>query len=210
MVIVSPDTAIIDSQLKNLADTIESDYVKRYYNSIKQMEDSLTFNSYPADMKKQFEETKKKYEVSLKVAKNSEQEVKTFKYFETIPVYSNSVLQMYFNEYPPNCIFQVVRTKDLKSKNLKDISETYKADYVVSYQDIHTYKGDDGLTKMKLTTVLFAAKGSKVLLEKQTTGDMNSYGDMWTCANPLSCLLITSVKSSTTEIFKTVSERQKK
>ena len=56
MIIVSPDTAVVDNELKNFADTIESNYVKRYYNSMKQMEDFLTFNDYPDDMKKQFEE----------------------------------------------------------------------------------------------------------------------------------------------------------
>ena len=210
MIIVSPDTAIIDEELRSFADTVESDYVKRYYNSIKQMEDFLAFNNYPDDMKKQFEETKMKYEQSLKVVKQSEQEVKRFKYFETISVYSNSVLQMYFNEYPPNSTFQVVRTRDLKSISLKDVAETYKADYVVSYKDIQTNRLDNGLMEMNLTTILFASKGSAILFEKRTTGDMNSYGDMWTCSNPLSCLLITSVKSSTTEIYETVSKRQKK
>ena len=32
MVIVSPDTAIIDEGLTNFVDSIELDYVKRYYN----------------------------------------------------------------------------------------------------------------------------------------------------------------------------------
>lgn len=210
MVIVSPDTAIIEGELKNFSDTIESDYIKQYYNSIRQMEDMLAFKDYPADMKVHFEEKKKKYEEDLKVARLAEQEVKKFKYFEVIPFYSNSVLQMYFNEYPPYSTFQVVRTKDLKSTNLPDIAEAYKADYVVSYKNIRTTRLDNGLIEMSLTTILFQTKGSKILFEKRTTGDTNSYGDMWSCSNPLSCLLITSVRSSTTEIFNSISRLQQK
>ena len=210
MIIVSPDTAIIHEELKHFADTIVADYIKQYYNSIKQMEDMLTSKNYPADRKAQFEEIRKEYEENLKVARQSEQEVKEFRYFETIPVYSNSVLQMYFNEYPPYSTLQVVRTKDLKSKSLQDIAEAYKADYVVSYKDIRTTRLNNGLLEMNLTTVLFQAKGSKTLFEKQTSGDTNSYGDMWSCSNPLSCLLITSVRSSTTEIYDAISKLQRK
>lgn len=210
MVIVSPDTAIIEDELKKFTDTLESDYVKQYYNSIRQMEAVLALKDYPADMKAHFEEKKKEYEEDLRAARQAEKEVKKFRYFETIPVYSKSILQMYFNEYPPNSTFQVVRPKDLKSKNLQDIAEAYKADYVVSYKDVHTSRLDNGLIEMNLTTVLFQAKGSKILFEKRTVGDTNSYGDMWSCSNPLSCLLITSVRSSTTEIFNTISRLQQK
>jgi hypothetical protein len=206
MIIVSPDSVAITEELNTYVDSIESDYVKGYYKSIKQMEEFLKWDDNSEEVKK----TKKKIEENLKIARQSEQEIKRFRYFETIPSYSRSVLEMYFNEYPPNSTFQVVRTKDLKSTDLKVIAETYKADYVVSYRDIHTDKLDNGLISMNLTTVLFASKESKILFERQTTGDMNSYGDMWTCSNPLSCLLITSEKSSTTQIYNTVSKRQKK
>jgi hypothetical protein len=116
---------------------------------------------------------------------------------------------MYFNEYPPYSTFQTVRTTDLKSNDLKEIADQFKADYVVRYKGIQT-DNDGNRVIMKMTTTLYSRKISKVLWEKLGTGDMNSYGDMWTCMNPLSCLLITSVKSSTTDIFETVSEREKK
>ncbi|MBI3220754.1 MAG: hypothetical protein HYZ44_14665 [Bacteroidetes bacterium] len=203
MVIVSPDTAIIEEGLKAFADSIESDYLKGYNNAIKQMEDLLNCKDCPEDMKKRYAE-------GLKAAKQSEQEVKNFRFFEIISIYSSSVFQMYFNEYPPNSTFQVVRKKDLKSLELIDIAASYEADYVVSYRNIRTNKLNNGQTIMNLTTTLFGREGSKIIFEKQTTGDMNSYGDMWTCSNPLSCLLITSVKLSTTEIYEELSRRQEK
>jgi hypothetical protein len=208
MVIVSPDTATIDSGLKMFQDSIEADYIKGYYKSIRQMEEFLAWKN-DSPNKKETDESKKKIEESLKVKKQSEQYVKRFRYFETISVYSNSVLQMYFNEYPPYSTFQTVRTSELKSNDLKEIADNFKADYVVTYSDIQT-DNDNGRLIMKVTTTLYSRKKSKVLWEKNGTGDMNSYGDMWTCMNPLSCLLITCVKSSTDDIFETLSRVQKK
>jgi hypothetical protein len=208
MVIVSPDTAIIDKGLTMFKDSIEADYLRGYYKSIKQMEDFLNWKSDSGD-KKQIEESKKRIEENLRIKKQSEEYVKKLKYLETISAYSNSVLQMYFNEYPPYSTFQTVRTTDLKSNDLKEIADQFKADYVVRYKGIQT-DNDGNRVIMKMTTTLYSRKISKVLWEKLGTGDMNSYGDMWTCMNPLSCLLITSVKSSTTDIFETVSEREKK
>jgi len=208
MVIVSPDTATIDSGLRMFQDSIEADYIKGYYKSIKQMEEFLNWKSDSPD-KKEMDESKKRIEENLRIKKQSEQYVKRFRYFETISVYSNSVLQMYFNEYPPYSTFQTVRKTDLKSNDLKKIADDFKADYVVTYSDIQT-NNDNGQLIMKLTTTLYSHKKSKVLWEKTGTGDMNSYGDMWTCMNPLSCLMITCVKSSTDDIFETLSKAQKK
>lgn len=208
MVIVSPDTATIDSGLKTFQDSIEADYIKGYYKSIEQMEQFLNQKD-ESPGKKEMDESKKKIEEILKIKKQSEQYVKRFRYFETISVYSNSVLQMYFNEYPPYSTFQTVRKTDLKSNDLQQIADDFKADYVVTYKDIRTVN-DNGRLIMKMTTTLYSRKKSKALWEKTETGDMNSYGDMWTCMNPLSCLLITCVKSSTTDIFETISKAQRK
>lgn len=208
MVIVSPDNANIDSSLKTFQDSIEADYIKGYYKSIKQMELFLNQKDESPD-KKEMDESKKKIEENLKIKEQSEQYVKRFRYFETISLYSNSVLQMYFNEYPPYSTFQTVRKTDLKSNDLKQIADDFKADYVVTYKDIQTVN-DNGQLIMKVTTTLYSRKKSKILWEKTGTGDMNSYGDMWACVNPLSCLLITCVKSSTTDIFETISRAQRK
>lgn len=208
VVIISPDTATIDSGLKMFQDSIEADYIKGYYKSIKQMEEFLKWKS-DSTHKKEIDESKKNIEENLKIKKQSEQYVKKFRYFETISVYSNSVLQMYFNEYPPYSTFQTVRRTDLKSKDLKEIADNFNADYIVTYRDVKT-ENDKGQLIMKVTTTLYSRKKSKVLWEKTGTGNVNSYGDMWTCMNPLSCLLITSVKSSTDYLFETLSKAQKK
>ena len=209
MIIITPDTAIIEDDLKVFIDTVEHNYIRRYYYSVKQMEDLLNFKDYSDEMQKEFEKNRPRLEENIKAAKSIEPEIKKFKYFETIPIYTSEVFQLYFNEYPPNSTFQVVRRGSLKTDNLEQIANDYNADYVVSYKNIHT-DSKDGQTIMRLTTTLFSKKKTKVLMDKESTGDTNSFGDMWTCSDPLSCLLVTSVRSSSMEIYEVVSKLQKR
>jgi len=81
MIIVSPDSVTITEELNVYVDSIESAYVKGYYKSIKQMEDFLNWDDNSEEVKK----TKKKIEENLEIARQSEQEILRFKYFETIP-----------------------------------------------------------------------------------------------------------------------------
>jgi hypothetical protein len=208
MIIIAPDTATIEDNLKVLIDTVEQNYIRRYYYSLKQMEDLLNFKESD-EMKKEFEKNRERLEKNLKAARSLETEIKKFKYFETIPIYTSEVFQLFFNEYPPNSVFQVVRKSSLKSDNPERIANEYGADYVVTYKDIHT-DSKGGQTIMRITTTLYSKKMRKVLWEKKNTGDMNSYGDMWTCLDPLSCLLITSVRSTSEEIYETVSKLQQR
>jgi hypothetical protein len=209
MIIVAPDTAIIEDNLKVLIDTVEQNYIRRYYYSVKQIEDLLNFKGYSDEMKKEFEKNRERLEANLKAAKSAEPEIRKFRYFETIPIYTSEVFQIFFNEYPPESVFQVVRKSSLKSENLEQIANEYKTDYVVTYRDIYT-DSKDGQTIMRITTTLYSKKTGKILWEKKNTGDTNSYGDMWTCLDPLSCLLITSVRSTSEEIYATVSELQQR
>lgn len=209
MIIITPDTAIIDDHLKIFIDTVEQNYIRRYYYSVRQMEELLNFKDYSDEMKKEFEKNKPRLEENIKAAKSLEPEIKKFKYFETIPIYTSEVFQLYFNEYPPISTFQVIRSESLKTKNLEQITNEHDADYVVLYKDIHT-DSKDGQAIMRLTTTLYSKRKTKLLMNKESTGDTNSYGDMWTCSDPLSCLLVTSVRSSSMEIYEVVSKLQKR
>jgi hypothetical protein len=190
-------------------DTVEHNYIRRYYYSVKQMEDLLNFKDYSDEMKTEFEKNRPRLEENIKTAKSIESEIRKFKYFETIPIYTSEVFQLYFNQYPPNSIFQVVRRSSLKTDDLEQIANEYNADYVVLYKNIHT-DSKSGQTIMKLTTILYSKKKAKVLMDKESNGDTNSYGDMWTCSDPLGCLLVTSVRSSSMEIYEVVSKLQKR
>ena len=211
LVIVSPDTAIIDNSVYSYVDTIQQDHLKGYYASIKQMEEMLSSTDYPKELmtEKQFKESQQETKSALDTAKKYENKIKQFKYYQTLSEYSAQVYQFYFNEYPPLSIFQIIDKSALTINNLKHIADSLKADYVIGYKGIHT-ENKNGLLILKMTTILFSKKENKILLETETTGDENSYGDMWTCSNPLSCLLVTTVKSSTDKVAEILVKRQHK
>jgi hypothetical protein len=211
MVIISPDTAIIDKSLMPSIDTIESNHLSAYYASIKQMEELLSINDYPESLMTEAEHKQAQQEIksTLDTAKKYDSKVKEFRYFETISEYAAQVCQFYFNEYPPLSTFQLIEKVKLNQGNLSRIADSLKADYVLGFKNIHT-EMSNGSLKIKLTTVVYSGKDKKILLEKETEGDENSYGDMWTCSDSLTCLLVTAVKSSTESVFTVISKRQHK
>jgi hypothetical protein len=52
LIIITPDTAIIEDDLKVFIDTVEHNYIQRYYYSVRQMENLLNFEDYSDEMKK--------------------------------------------------------------------------------------------------------------------------------------------------------------
>ena len=75
LLIVSPDTAIIADELKSYASGLESNYVKKYYMSLKEMESFVNSDNQDEETKKTQEEIRE----HLKAAKLSESDVKDFK-----------------------------------------------------------------------------------------------------------------------------------
>jgi hypothetical protein len=209
LIIIAPDTAIIDSSLNSYIDTIQQDHLNSYYRSIKQMEEMLAFNDYPKDVmtEKEFKESQQRTKSTLDTAKKYESEVKQFKYYQTISEYSAQVYNLYFNEYPPLSTFQLIDKSELTTSNLSHIADSLKADYVVGYKNIQT-ENSKGEIAIKLTTVLYSKKENKILSEKETWGDTYNHGDMWTCLNPLECLLVTAVNSSTDNVAEILRKRQ--
>jgi hypothetical protein len=92
---------------------------------------------------------------------------------------------------------------------LKTLADTSKADYIVFYRNIHT-SDRNGLPILKFTTSLYSKKDNKIILSKETEGDTDSKGDMWTCNMDvmLSCLLINGVRTSTDEVANILRKRQ--
>jgi hypothetical protein len=209
LAIISPDTAVIDESLKSFVDSVQQQHLNTYFASIRRMEDLVNSNDYPRGVmtEKEFKKMQRQTKSSLDNAKKSEDEVRQFKFYKTISEYSASVYQFYFNEYPPFSVFQLINKSELTINSLSHISDSLKADYVVGYKNIHT-ENKDGVLIIKVKTFLYSKKDDKILFEEETMGDTNSYGDMWTCSNPLSCLLVTAVKSSTDSVFGILRKRQ--
>ena len=56
---------------------------------------------------------------------------------------------------------------------------------------------------------LYSLKENKIIVEKVIEGDTGSHGDMWTCRNPLSCLMVTTVKSALNNVVTEIGKRQR-
>ena len=208
LLVIQPDTAIIDKLFFSDGDSIEADNLKSYYASLKEMEELLNFKDYSKEIENSFKETEERLKKQIPLMKAQEDNVKKFKYFQTISQYSTQVYNFYFNEYEPfSTIIELPYQKtDLWS--LQTLADTSKADYIVFYFFFHTVdKG--GLPILKLTTSLYSKKDNKIILDKETEGDTNSRGDMWTCGRTtLSCLLINGVRTSTEEVANVLRKRQ--
>ena len=57
LIVLQPDTAIIDSSLYGDIDSVQIAYVRHYYSNVKQMEEMISFNHYPPEQAKEFEAT---------------------------------------------------------------------------------------------------------------------------------------------------------
>jgi hypothetical protein len=204
LAVIQPDTAVIDKSLYIGRDSIVATQLKRYYKSVDIIEKLANCIGCPRDSGEN-----EKYKQELARLKSYEPEAKKFKYFHLLSSYSTEVYNFYFNEYEPfSTIFQLPNQKtDLVS--LKILVDTSKVDYVVFYSNIHTAH-KDGLPILKLTTSLYSKKDNKIILRKETEGDTNSRGDMWTCSMDvmLSCLFINGIRTSTDTVAEVLRKRQ--
>jgi hypothetical protein len=209
-VIITPDTALIDPSVRSFEDTVKQEYIQKFLEGIRQYDQLANDTPFSSHVSITEQEWDKVREAAKKLAANArahESEVMAFLYYQLIATYSLEVYQGYFNEYPPFSTILVTRKRTLPQDSLKHFADSLKADYVVGYKNVHTERSDSGLI-IKLTTWLYAREEDKLLMESETTGDSLSHGDMWTCGNPLSCLLITAVRSSTEVVSPIIARRQ--
>lgn len=206
LAVIKPDTAIIDKSLQGDIESVQSDYLKRYYNSVQQMEQLANSKNFPNDTS--FKATQERIKTKLAAAKAAEPEIKKFRYYHTISTYSREVYNFYFNEYEPFSTIIELSNQKTDIVSLAKLADTTKADYVVFFTNIYT-EIKDGLPILKLTTSLYSKKQNKIILTKQTEGDIDSRGDMWTCGSTtLSCLLINGVRTSTDEVAPVIAKAQ--
>jgi hypothetical protein len=208
MVVLQPDTAVIDPSLYGDIDSVQAAQIRSYYSTIKQMEHMLNFKDYPPEMAKQFEETKESIKKRLPLLKAQEAEVKRFRYFQTLSDYSTQVYNFYYNEYEPFSTIVQYPAQKTEVSTLRHLADSLKADYIVFFSNIHTQMRDD-FPFLRLTTSLYSHKENRIILTKETEGDTNSRGDRWTCGpTKLSCLLINGVRTSTDEVAPEIAKRQ--
>jgi hypothetical protein len=208
LLIIKPETAIVDKSLYSDMDSVEANYLQRYYAGLKQMEDLINFKDYPPSMSAQFEQTNEELKKRIPLIKAQEPEVKKFKYYQTLSSYSTEVYNSYFNEYEPFSSIIELPNQKTDIASLNRLADTANANYIVFFSDIHTQR-KDGILILKLTTFLYSKKDRKIILTKETEGDTTSRGFMWSCGSTtLSCLLINGVRTSTDEVAPEIIKRQ--
>jgi hypothetical protein len=200
LLVIQPDTALIDKSLFEYRDSVEAQNLKRYFNGVHQMERILTCKGCDSVVKEGIRK-------ELPFVKAQEIEVRKFKYFQLVSSYSTEVYNFYFNEYAPFSTIQQLTNHSTNVSTLTALADSAKADYFIFYTDIQTFE-KEGFLWLKLTTSLYAKQEGRVILTQETEGDTSSHGEMWTCYNKLSCLLINGVKTSTDAVAELLRKRQ--
>lgn len=204
LLVVQPDTAIIHKSFHNDIDSIVVAQLRRYYKSVDIMDKLANCIGCPRDSG----ETEN-MKAELARLKSYEGEARKFRFFHLLSSYSTEVYNFYFNEYEPYSTIVQIPNQQTDLASLKLLADSSKADYIVFYSDVHT-SDTNRLLVLKLTTSLYALKEDAIILNKETLGDIDSRGDMWTCNMevPLSCLFINAVRTSTDEVANVLRKRQ--
>ena len=206
LIVIQPDTAIINESLQPGKDSIVATQLKRYYRAVETLENLVNCIGCPRDSG----ETEQ-LKAELNLLKAHEPKAKKFRFFHVLSSYSTEVYNFYFNEYEPFSDIIEVPNQRTDLASLKALADSANADYVVFYSNVHTAE-NEGLPVLELTTSLYSREENKIILNKKTIGDSSSRGSMWTCNIDivLTCLFINGVRTSTTEVAKVLRNRQTK
>jgi hypothetical protein len=207
LAVILPDTTIIDGKLLEYARAVESDHIKDYYRTVKNMEDQL--ESWESrDSLHRFPMMRRTIQKRLDSLKTLEQEVTQYKYFYKLADYSLYHFKLTCGETSSANNFLVIATKTPSKKNFKEISEKFNLNYLVRYTDIKAITTDKGY-EMKLIATLYS-KNLKLLLKDEFIATSKCQDDRLRCVTPLCCMLTNITKSSATKICETVERLQKK
>jgi len=193
IVLILPDTVFLCNELRPYADLIESDYVREYHSSIKQMEARLI--SWDSVNRKKFPLTTQAMEQQLTASKSSEYEIRAFKSSDKIASYSQVFLKIAFEGYNSDTAIVILRAHDQSKRALKKISSRLNSDYIISYKDIDAIRYEGGFS-MRTTTILYSAHRIRKLKKIDVSVDSRCPATPLKCSNPLCCLLLNSAELS--------------
>lgn len=205
LIVLKPDTAIIDETLYPDIDTIRANYLSRYYSYVQQIEQRINSKNFPEESGKA---TQERFKAELAALKILEPEVKKFKYYHAFSAYSIEFYGVYFNKYEPYSTIIEFPSQKTDILSLSKLADTSKSDYIIFFNNIHT-EIKNGFPILKLTTSLYSKKEKKIILRKETECDTFSRGVMWTCGGvTLSCLLTNCIMTSAGEVTPLIIKRQ--
>jgi len=224
ILIFKPDKAAIADSLMVYADSIEQRHRDGFFISIENMEKLKELG---------IDDEKVKDDLQIQEMKSRENEIYKFKYYHSIAEKTLFELRQLFNSnyWESNYISRVNTIKgetidpsDLVTHDFKILRKHYKVDYTVTFEDVHTDRRN-GILTLKYVVTLFSRKENKVILKKVIEGNapVDNYkllSDIFPpgnqhefgihCENYLDCVIKSAVRFSTEELFKAISERQKK
>ena len=214
LIILKPDTAIIDKSLYSDRDSVELAHLKSYYQCTKGNE------NFEKDFQSSGNWTQIKQLIHNTSIIELPDDVRRFKFFQLISEYSSQIYDFYFNKNNPHSEIIELPNQLTDSNALKSLSDTEKADYIVFFKNIYTVIKDD-LPLLRLTTCLYSSEENKIILDKQTEGNTTNMGAMtnldesnvmWTCKTniKLDCLLTNGIRTSTHEVSEILRIRQQK
>jgi hypothetical protein len=208
MVVMAPENIEVPTELNQFKDSIVNVRVNGFYKEKIRLKRNLTSKAtdYPEDMREGFDDRKKRAEVQLKYMDSVEPSIKNYKFYNDM-LYSVAILNMVFNEYEPYSVINGIEYSKEVKKDFESYCKKNKLDYLMFIDDFKVSKSENDFT-ITSTVKIYSQKEKKVILQKTIKGDTSSHGDMWTCRNPLSCLMITTVKSALENVTPEIRKRQ--
>ncbi|MCE2996358.1 MAG: hypothetical protein ACK5RG_18310 [Cyclobacteriaceae bacterium] len=224
VIIIKPDKAQIPDSLNIYADAMEDEQFMMHFSVI---------NSLQNQWKLVDDETKKKIEQQVHQTIKRAREDLNFRYFHTIAIKTKRELNSLFNsnEFETDFTFnnpvltcELVDRSHLLNTNLKKIGQRYKVDYIISFENIRT-AGTKKAPTLRYVVKLFSTSTNKEILRKEIEGNasVENYKSLEqilppgnihergvNCSNYLECMMISAVRFSTEELYKTIEKRQKK
>jgi hypothetical protein len=208
MVVMAPENIEVPTELNQFKDSIVNVRIKGFHNEKIRLKHNLTAKAtdYPEDMRESIEDRKKRAEVQLRYMDSVEPSIKDYKFYNDM-LYSVAILNMAFNEYEPYSVINGMEYTKEVEMDFESYCKKNNLDYLMFIDDFVISKSENDFI-MTSTLKIYSQKEKKIILQKTIKGDTNSYGDMWTCANPLSCLMITTEKSALENVIPEIRKRQ--
>jgi hypothetical protein len=206
IVVIKPDTAIIDKSLYSDIDSIEWTQQNRFTRLEAQFDSILNCKTCDSLLNAPMK-------IGLSNMKTYDLEMKNFKYYQLISFNSVFYYTSYFNDNEPGLYDAIIESPNQNTTidALRQLANNTNAGYVIFFSNIHT-EINNKENILKLTSSLYSQKENKIVLTKETVGKIKPFGSSWEwpCNNKLSMLLINGVKSSTNEIVPEILKREVK
>lgn len=207
MVFMAPETIEIPTELNQYRDSILNKHVKDFYEEKEILKKIIAFTDYSEEMKPHYEKNKKEWKIQLKHMDSIEPTIKFYKFYNEM-LYSVSILNMVFNEYKPYSEIKGIEYLKETEEDFESYCIKNNVDYFMFFENFVISKSENDFT-MTSNLKLYSLKEKKVIVEKVIKGDTRSHGDMWKCGNPLSCLMITTVRDAIINVIPEIGKRQR-